>query len=116
MNFGAVAMLKPLKKISELVSLAVTIGAGRLKRHDADIEGLKTVVASLIRAKGPVASEMTGVDNALYAALFSAGARELEVERLSNLYESLASRIATLEMLVNSKNKPPQPNVEDGSE
>jgi FkbM family methyltransferase len=113
MKFGK-AMLRPLKKISELVSLAVTVGAGRLKRHDADIEGLKTVVSSLIKDKGPAASETTGVDNALYAALFNAGARELEVDRLSNLYESLASRIATLEMAVNSKDSPPQTDMVDG--
>jgi FkbM family methyltransferase len=112
MKFGRV-MLRPLRKVSELVSFAVTVGAGRLKRHEADIEGLKTVVSSLISTKGPVAGESTGVDNALYAALFNAGARELEVDRLSNLYESLTSRIAALEMSVNSKHSPPQTKVVD---
>jgi FkbM family methyltransferase len=108
-------MVKPLRKISELVSFAVAVGAGRLKRHHADIEQLKIAVASLVGAKGHVTTQMGGINNELYAALFSAGAREIEVERLSNLYESLASRIATLEMSVNLKEERPQLDLMEGS-
>src|SRR5258708_1942394 len=109
-------MLRQLRKMRELVSLAVAVGAGRLKRHEADIEGLKTVVSSLVSVEGSVGSHIGGIDNGLYAALFNAGARELEMERLSNLYESLASRVAGLEMSVNSKDKPLQPDSIEGSE
>jgi FkbM family methyltransferase len=98
------------------VSLAVALGAGRLKRHEADIEGLKTVVSSLVNAKGPAESQIGGIDNGLYAALFNAGARELEMERLSNFYESLANRIASLEVLVNSRDKPPPTDMVDRGE
>ena len=106
MSFGSAGMLRQLRKIRELLSLAVALGAGRLKRHEADIEGLKTVVSSLVNAKG-AESHIGGIDNGLYAALFNAGARELEMQRLSNFYESLANRVASLEMSVNAKDKPP---------
>jgi FkbM family methyltransferase len=120
-------MLRQLRKIRELVSLAAALGARRLKRHEADIEGLKTVVSSLVNAKGSAESQIGGIDNGLYAALFNAGARELEMERLSNFYESLAHRVASLEISVNAKDKPPpadivetveqqQPTLPDGSE
>src|SRR5258708_12522839 len=110
-------MLRQLRKMRELVSLAVTVGAGRLKRHEADIEGLKTVVSSLVSVEGSVGSHIGGIDNGLYAALFNAGARELEMERLSSLYESLASRVAGLEMLANSADKrPPTDMVETGEQ
>ncbi len=110
-------MLRQLRKMRELVSLAVAVGAGRLKRHEADIEGLKTVVSSLVSVEGSVGSHIGGIDNGLYAALFNAGARELEMERLSSLYESLASRVAGLEMLANSADKrPPTDMVETGEQ
>jgi FkbM family methyltransferase len=109
-------MFKSLRKIQELVSFAVALGASRLKRHEADIEGLKTAVSSLVSARGLSAHEPSEADSALMAALFNAKARELEVQRLSNLYESLASRLATLEVSVTKEVQHCDKNANDSSQ
>lgn len=87
----------PVAKVRELLSLAASIGAQRLKRHDAEIAGLKLAVSSLLRERGKESSG-SQTDQALLAALFDAGLHAVQVERLSELYESMALRIANLEM------------------
>ena len=108
-------MFKSLAKIQELVSFAVALGASRLRRHDADIEGLKTAVSSLINARELSAGDPSEVDSALIATLFNARARELEVERLSNLYESIAGRLAILEFMVTKDDLHYDKKPNDGS-
>lgn len=92
-------MLERLRVIFKDLTTAATLVAGRLRRQDAQIQALSMTIAAIVDEDSNVEEGRVGEPKrGLQAVLLNAASNQAEIDRLSNLYETLASRVALLEM------------------